>query len=528
MGSTIRTKIINGQEYLYEITYYYDPASKRTRQRSRYLGKSVDGEPVRVRDANRVPRLTFAYGEYLPLLAILDALRLDTLLSEHLPGTKVQALLTLALNRVISPLPLSQIESWWEGTVLAHLYPDLSLSSNALSTLLETIGSSDLPLHFCRTLVRSRGNGSALLYDITSISSWTNTIPLFERGYNRDGLDLRQINLSLTVDRTRGIPLWYEVYPGSIVDVSTLGRTITTLTESGVQDTALVMDRGFFSVANLDALLTSPYEFVLPPTTTMKTVKQAYAALHTTVDHPDNLHLYEGKTLFVQETELVIGDQSISAFAYFSPSREQQERESFYRQLHERMERLREVKLRPWMNPAEVVESIARSYEKYIAWTLEDGRFVVKTRPKAVAARVNRMGMMILLYRGDFTWESCLALYREKDLVEKSFNVLKNEIEVMPLRQKSEETVRGVLFVAFLALVVRMAFRKRVQDAGLQSRYPPDRLLLELSKLRMVEMANGSLMITEVTKKQREILKALGIDPQEVVARLDGWRRTAA
>lgn len=117
MGSTIRTKIINGQEYLYEITYYYDPASKRTRQQSRYLGKSVDGEPVRVRDANRIPRLTFAYGEYLPLLAILDALHLETLLSEHIPGAKVQALLTLALNRVISPLPLSQIESWWEGTV---------------------------------------------------------------------------------------------------------------------------------------------------------------------------------------------------------------------------------------------------------------------------------------------------------------------------------------------------------------------------------------------------------------------------
>ncbi|MDK2974761.1 MAG: hypothetical protein PWP08_1132, partial [Methanofollis sp.] len=30
------------------------------------------------------------------------------------------------------------------------------------------------------------------------------------------------------------------------------------------------------------------------------------------------------------------------------------------------------------------------------------------------------------------------------------------------------------------------------------------------------------------TKKQREILEALGIDPQELVARLDGARRTAA
>lgn len=73
-----------------------------------------------------------------------------------------------------------------------------------------------------------------------------------------------------------------------------------------------------------------------------------------------------------------------------------------------------------------------------------------------------------------------------------------------------------------------MAFRKKVHAAGLQKRYPVDRVLLELSKLRMVEMANGSLIMTEVTKKQREILEALRIDPQELVAKLDGRRKTAA
>lgn len=218
-------------------------------------------------DAGALYRHLAAFEDYQALQAALPGLGIVAFVADGA---------VLPRQSGIDDRPLSQIESWWEGTVLTRLYPDLSLSSNALSTLLETIGSSDLPLHFCRSLVRSQGNGSALLYDITSISSWTNTIPLFERDYNRDGLDLRQINLSLTVDRTRGIPLWYEIYPGSIVDVSTLGRTIATLTESGVQDTALVMDRGFFSVANLDALISSPYEFVLPPTTTMKTVKQAY------------------------------------------------------------------------------------------------------------------------------------------------------------------------------------------------------------------------------------------------------------
>lgn len=527
MGSTIRTKVINGQEYLYEITYYYDPVTKRTRQRSRYLGKSIDGKPVRVRDAARTPRFAFAYGDYLPLLAVIDALRLDALLSEHLSQAEAQMLLTLALNRVFSPLPLSQIEAWWEGTLLAHLCPDISLSPGTLSHLLESIGSSDLPLNFCRSFTRSQDSGGALLYALTLPSSWTDSISLSERNYNPDGPEMQQISLSLTVHRARGIPLWYEVYPGSITDVSALSHTIMALAGTGIQETALVMDRGFLSVANLDALLASPYEFVLPPTTTMKAMKQAYAALQATVGHPDNLYLYEGKALFVQETKLVVGDHSIAGFAYYSPSWEQQERESFYRQLHERMERLKEADLRPWMNPAEVAASVTGSYARYIAWIVDGDRFTVRTRPKAIAARVNRMGLTILLYRGDFTWKSCLDLYREKDLVEKSFDILKGEIGLMPPYQESREMVRGMLFVVFLALIIRMAFRAKVHDTGLQKQYPVDHILLELSKLRMVELANGSLMITEVTEKQREILDALGIDPQEFVVRL-GERKPVA
>ena len=49
MKSFIRVKKINGQEYLYEITPYYDKEKKQIRQKSKYLGKNVNGVPIRVR-----------------------------------------------------------------------------------------------------------------------------------------------------------------------------------------------------------------------------------------------------------------------------------------------------------------------------------------------------------------------------------------------------------------------------------------------------------------------------------------------
>jgi hypothetical protein len=45
MKSFTRIKKIHGQEYLYEITPYYDKEKKQIRQKSRYLGKNVNGVP---------------------------------------------------------------------------------------------------------------------------------------------------------------------------------------------------------------------------------------------------------------------------------------------------------------------------------------------------------------------------------------------------------------------------------------------------------------------------------------------------
>ena len=59
-----RVKNINGIDYVYEITPYYDPGTKTTKQKSKYLGKLVDGETKRMRKA--LPRNAFDFGDLLP------------------------------------------------------------------------------------------------------------------------------------------------------------------------------------------------------------------------------------------------------------------------------------------------------------------------------------------------------------------------------------------------------------------------------------------------------------------------------
>ena len=68
MKSFIRVKKINGQEYLYEITPYYDKEKKQIRQKSKYLGKNVNGVPIKVRSQDQIPKKVLSHCEFMPLL----------------------------------------------------------------------------------------------------------------------------------------------------------------------------------------------------------------------------------------------------------------------------------------------------------------------------------------------------------------------------------------------------------------------------------------------------------------------------
>ena len=67
------------------------------------------------------------------------------------------------------------------------------------------------------------------------------------------------------------------------------------------------------------------------------------------------------------------------------------------------------------------------------------------------AAITGKEGFFCLVSNIDLTLPEVLALYRQKDSIEKIFNSLKNEIEIKPLRVWSEHGIYGALIIGFLA-----------------------------------------------------------------------------
>jgi len=522
MKSTRRIKVKNGIEYWYEETPYYDKEKKQIRHKSKYLGRNVDGQPIKMRTAtdevkeiikpkSMTIKSSFDYGSIFVLQSIMAELKIDRYLENLLPSSEVSMIRVLAFNRIIRPMAMKNVDSWYKGTVLAFDSPQIKLSSQRLSELLCRLGESNIPDRFMSQLIEGTCTKDTLIYDITSLSSYSQLINLLEYGYNRDGEALPQINLSLILNKDNGIPVMYDLFPGSISDVSTLSGTLKKVKAHGIQNYVAIMDRGFFSLANLCELMHNGILFVMAAKLQLNDLKHLLTEAQKDIEDVKYIHKFNKDPIFAKPITFKIDSIEVHGYAYYDPKLEQNEKQTLLSRLYDIGEELLKVRLKKNSNPFVIFKEKAHGFGNYFDWHVIDDHFDVSIKQNAASQRMNKMGKYILFYSGDFDCMTCLSLYRERDEIEKSFKTLKNEMDILPLNTHGEKTTKGFIFIAFLSLIIRTRLITMMRNSGLIDKYSVELLLLQLEKMRKIALADGQIFITEMTKKQREILQALNL-----------------
>ena len=86
---------------------------------------------------------------------------------------------------------------------------------------------------------------------------------------------------------------------------------------------------------------------------------------------------------------------------------------------------------------------------------------------------------------------------------------MKNELDIMSANVRKNNTLKRYLFICFLSLILRMRLMKLMREAALSSKYSVEALVTELEKNRVMILPDGTQIVTDQTKKQKEIFKAL-------------------
>ena len=515
-GTTIHRKP-NGAAYLYAVESYWDKEKKQPRNKQVCLGRINEqtGEVIPSGRKQRTEKSTATapdaiastkvYGPYLLLTKLAKDTGLTAALKKSFPEV-YEEILSLTFFIAQKGLALSRCEIW----SVSHLHPfEKLMQSQRVSELLQQITENQRQ-HFLSLWMKRLSETELLCYDITSISSYATANEYIRWGYNRDDENLPQINLAMLFGQQSGLPAYYRRTPGNISDVSTLENTINTLDFLGKVRLHLILDRGFYSKANVDVLLSKRYHFALMVPTGRVWVRNIIDQYYETIASPEYYRqTSENEVLYMISHLYQWGERRCYAHLYYNASRAAED----FDKLNQRL-----IRCKAELEAEDLQDSNQEFYERF---------FIIKRTPKR-GLSVNYNEIEIQKYRKRYAGFSCiltnvkvdsgelLEVYRRKDIVENCFDDLKNSLDMKRLRMHSSTTMDSRLFIQFLALILISRIRTVATEAkqNKKMRLMTVREIMEAMEciVRITYPGRHGSTISERFPLQRSIIDAFGLE----------------
>jgi transposase len=519
MSQIKQTNKRTGIEYVYESESYWDKNKKQSRYKPRKLIGHIDkatGKLVPNR-ATKAPqtaplskRLFCGTAHLLENLSLQIGLAND--LTNAFPNCS-KAIMSVSQYLLSEGSSTMARFTRWSRT---HAHPlGQEMSSQRLSELFESVSQDGLEA-LSRARIQRAGD-EYWFYDTTSISSYSEYIESVRWGKNKDNVPLPQLNIAAAMDAGSKLPVYFKNIAGNINDVSMIRSLLADAGQLGAGRMRLCLDRGFYSKGNIDALMKEHMKFLIG-------LKTSYSYVNDAIDkHCKDLrewrnynkservfgicvpHEWECEQVRsrTRKTEKTV--KRAYLLLYYMPERAVKDEEKFAQLLK---------CLSDELDHDHRHDGHERLYERYFKRT-RGGKFV--GREEIIEAERARFGYFALLSNdATLSAKDALATYRAKDMIEKAFSDIKGRLDFRTPKVENTETLRGKLLCVFIALILACELRRRMSAADLYEHYTLHELLDELDIIECYECEGHRPRVLAITKKQRDIYKAVGIEPLNV------------
>jgi len=503
-----------GAVYRYSVESYWDKEKKAPRNRQIYLGK-VDPDtdelipakrrkkPEEKKNVSKTTVTARVAGPFLLLEQISSKHGLTKLINKCF-GEEAPMIQSLVYFLVQKGLPLSRIETWSQAVL--HPVDDL-ISSQRVSELLRKICEDDRQRFFSLWMNQILEK-DYLCYDITSISSYARNNEYLHWGYNRDGDSLEQINLAMLFGQNTRLPVYYRRLPGNISDVSTLKTTVKSLDFLGADSMHLILDRGFYSKANIDELYKQKHKFTIAAPVGRKWIEGIIDEHYESIASPRNyLSVNDDEALYAGTSLYQWGPNKhrLYVHVYYSAERAASHYDAFTRKL---------IALKEELEDGKYIEDHVKLYERYftIKETPKRGRKIEFNDEEIQKYRKRYIGFFCILSNKLKHAEEALCVYRSKDVVENCFDDLKNHLDMKRLRVHCAEAMDNRLFLQFLALIYVSEIRQISKENELLKYLTVRDIMEQMETLTQIKYSGRyGKLLTETSPIQREILNAFDV-----------------
>lgn len=518
-----------GVTYAYESISFWDKDKQYSRAKRKCIGR-VDPEtqkivPTRKRKTSEVVvkaksgpvPITRQARHFYGATYLFDCLGKEIGVTEDLktcfPDTYRQ-ILSIAYYLIVEDRnPLSRFSRW--AAVHRHPY-GADIPSQRSSELFASIGEEAIQ-RFFKLQGKRRVEREYLAYDSTSISSYSKSLRQVRYGKNKDHEHLAQINLNLLFGQQSRLPLYYRKLAGNIPDVKTLRKLLADMNMLGYEKIKIVLDRGFFSAANINDLYKNHMKFLIAAKLSLKLIKTHLDIVReqmrnwTHYNQAYQLYTYSLPITwnYVQDRpykgDRIAADRRMYLHLYYSLDRALEDEKALNNRMALWQEELESGRRHP---------DHEKYYAKYFTVRSTPVRGIKVVANEEALAEVKRnYGYFSLLSNEIKDAVTALEIYRNKDVVEKAFDNLKERLNLRRTAVSSEQSLDGKLFVQFVALIYLASITKRMQEKNMFKKYTMQEVLDELDIIECFEVPGQQLHVGETTKRQMDLYTQLGVTP---------------
>lgn len=462
-------RFIGGHYYVYEITSVWDGKKGRPQKKTvGCIGKITENDGFipnkRYIDNYHYSKLELTIKNYgaIEMFRILGS-DIRENLKNCFPDIYRQIEI-VALLRLVYRSQGKDLKYDYEHSYLSDIYPDIGTCRDSINSVMLSIAKREYDREtFMKRFIIS---GHTLVFDGTSIfSSCSDSI--VEKGYNSSKSQRKQYRLMYVFDRELKTPIFYRVIPGSIVDKSAF---INTVRQINTGNCIVIGDKGFYSKTNSSALMSAGLRFILPLQNNTTMIPRDF-------DIDDSDRKFDGRFTYksrnIWHKKLSCGDMGNCIYIFKDDFRKAEANAKF----------------------------TERQEKNYGEKPLTDEDFFADTR----------RGIFSFISNIDTSAKEIYMVYKERWEIENCFDYLKNSVVGKPGYNRSNDEIEADSFINHIALLYFYKLIRKLDVSGLKKDYTPEDIIKRGRNVFKRSEYIGHKVITEMTKEDEEIFKALGV-----------------
>ena len=531
----ITRKKIKGTTYIY-YSYEHNYSSEKgyTVPKSTSIGKCTDDEPdlmypntnfLKFFPSEELPETKggahrsgcLRIGTYLVLRRIIAEYHLDEMIG-NIIGKNSGLFLDLAVYSIIAENNAGQ---YYPDYAFNHpLFTDRMkiYSDSKVSAFINSI-TGDQSRAFLDEWNEKQDHSQKIYisYDSTNKNCQAGDIDFVEYGHPKEDTGAPVINYSVAYDRNNAKPLYYEDYPGSIVDVSQLQYMLEKAGGYGYKNVGFILDRGYFSKENIHYMDKYGYEFVIMMKGMKELVKSLVLEVKGTFEEDRRYSIRDYKVSGITvKKQLYPSDEKERYFHIFYNDRK---RSSEHEAIEAKIDRMAECLHKHEGTKYEIKGSVFAKYFDLIYYNKgkKDEKFMYgRELCDVINEEIRLCGYFVIITSEKMTAAQALELYKSRDASEKLFRGDKSYLGNKSFRVHTSESVHAKIFIEFVALIIRSRFytclKEQMQKNGKKNYMTVPAAIRELEKIELIRQSDrGYRMDYAVTATQKEILKAFNM-----------------